>query len=52
MFAKRPASWLDSTVNFLRVKTEAPSEDGTEVWSATEEFPNMDLLTDSGKEHR
>lgn len=52
MFEKRPALQLDSTVNFPRVKTEAPSEDGTEVWSGTEEFPNMALLTDSGKEHR
>lgn len=35
---------------FLRVQTEAPSEEGTEVWGDTEEFPNMDLKTDSGKE--
>lgn len=32
---------------FLHVQTEAPSENRSLVW---QEFPNMDLKTDSGKE--
>lgn len=35
---------------FLRVQTEAPSEEGIEVWCDTEGFPSTDLKTDSGKE--
>lgn len=40
--------WLRRGHNCF-LQTEAPSEEGTEDWYDTEEFPSMDLKRDSGK---